>query len=98
MRHPAVSLAAVIGAEEEGLVKPKAYIVLRDDKRALAETEDGKRALAAELKAHVKDQLSKHKYPRWVVFTDDVPKNDRGTVDKKTLKAQEASGESPKGH
>jgi benzoate-CoA ligase family protein len=98
MRHPAVSLAAVIGAEEEGLVKPKAYIVLRDDKRALAETEDGKRALAAELKAHVKDQLSKHKYPRWVVFTDDVPKNDRGKVDKKTLKAQEASGESPKGH
>ena len=98
MRHPAVSLAAVIGAEEEGLVKPKAYIVLRDDKRALAATVEGQRALAAELKEHVKERLSKHKYPRWVVFTDDVPKNDRGKVDKKTLKAREASGESPKGH
>jgi benzoate-CoA ligase family protein len=98
MRHPAVSLAAVIGAEEDGLVKPKAYIVLRDDKRALAATEEGQRALAAELKDHVKERLSKHKYPRWVVFTDDVPKNDRGKVDKKTLKAHEASGESPKGH
>jgi benzoate-CoA ligase family protein len=98
MRHPAVSLAAVIGAEDEGLVKPKAYIVLRDDKRALAATDEGRRALAAELKEHVKERLSKHKYPRWVVFTDDVPKNDRGKVDKKTLKAQEASGEGPKGH
>ena len=98
MCHSAVSLAAVIGAEEEGLVKPKAYIVLRDDKRALTATEEGKRALAAELKEHVKERLSKHKYPRWVVFIDDVPKNDRGKVDKKTLKAQEASGEGPKGH
>ena len=98
MRHPAVSLAAVIGAEDEGLVKPKAYIVLRADQRALCATEEGQRALAAELKEHVKERLSKHKYPRWVVFTDDVPRNDRGKVDKKTLKAQEASGESPKGH
>lgn len=98
MRHPAVSLAAVIGAEDDGLVKPKAYIVLRQDQRSRAATEEGKRALAAELKEHVKERLSKHKYPRWVVFSDDVPKNDRGKVDKKTLKAREAAGESPKGH
>ena len=99
MRHPAVSLAAVVGAEEDdGLVKPKAFIVLRDEHRARAATEAGCGALAAELKEHVKERLSKHKYPRWIVFTDDVPKNDRGKVDKKTLKAQEAAGESPKGH
>ena len=36
-------------------------------------------------------RLSKHKYPRWVVFVDDLPKNDRGKVDKKTLdRAREA--------
>ena len=98
MRHPAVSLAAVIGAEDEGLVKPKAVIVLRDEHKSRAATEEGSRALAAELKEHVKERLSKHKYPRWVVFADDVPKNDRGKVDKKTLKAQEAAGESPRGH
>ncbi len=98
MRHPAVSLAAVIGAEDDGLVKPKAFLVLRDEQKARAATEEGRCALAASLKEHVKTCLSKHKYPRWIVFTDDVPKNDRGKVDKKTLKAQEAAGESPKGY
>ena len=97
MHHPAVSLAAVIGAEEgDGLTKPKAFIVLRDEaRRALAG--DGGAALADELKAWVKERLSKHKYPRWVVFVDDVPKNDRGKVNKKALKEREARGENPKG-
>ena len=52
-----------------------------------------RRALAAELKAHVQARLSKHKYPRWVVFVDDLPKNDRGKVDKKTLIEREKRGE-----
>jgi benzoate-CoA ligase family protein len=95
MSHPAVSLAAVIGAEEEGLVKPKALVVLREGARAPG---DALAALAEELKAHVRERLSKHKYPRWIVFVDDVPKNDRGKVDKKTLKEREARGEIPRGH
>ncbi|WP_437489175.1 benzoate-CoA ligase family protein [Sorangium sp. So ce1014] len=95
--HPAVSLAAVIGAEEAGLVKPKAFIVVRDDARGRVATEAGRAELAAELKAFVKDRLSKHKYPRWVVFVDDVPRNDRGKVDRKALRQREAAGESPAG-
>jgi benzoate-CoA ligase family protein len=105
MHHPAVSLAAVIGAEEEGLVKPKAIVVLREGARAALTTGDtpvppghALAALAEELKGHVKERLSKHKYPRWIVFVDDVPKNDRGKVDKKTLKEREARGELPRGH
>jgi benzoate-CoA ligase family protein len=96
--HPAVTLAAVIGAEEEGLTKPKAFVVARDEARALLATEEGRQALAEELKEHVKARLSKHKYPRWIVFVDDVPKNDRGKVDKKTLRARELAGENPRGH
>ncbi|WP_438028316.1 AMP-binding protein [Sorangium sp. So ce233] len=95
--HPAVSLAAVIGAEEAGLVKPKAFIVVRDDARGRVATEEGRAALAAELKAFVKDQLSKHKYPRWIVFVDDVPRNDRGKVDRKVLRQREAAGDNPAG-
>ena len=38
-------------------------------------------------------RLSKHKYPRWVVFVDDLPKNDRGKVDKKLLIEREKRGE-----
>ena len=85
MRHEAVSLAAVIGVEEEGLVKPKAFIVLRNGVTGDHET------LAAELREHVKERLSKHKYPRWVEFVIDVPKNDRGKVDRRALRAMEAS-------
>ncbi len=98
MHHPAVLLAAVIGSADEGLVKPKAFIVLRDDAKARIASEEGERALAEELKEHVKSKLSKHKYPRWVAFASDVPKNDRGKVDRKELKAREARGENPKGH
>ncbi len=95
MEHPAVSLAAVIGCDEDGLIKVKAFVILREEARSRAEGELD--ALAQELKAHVKDKLSKHKYPRFVVFTDDVPKNDRGKVDKKVLKEREAAGQNPKG-
>jgi benzoate-CoA ligase family protein len=96
--HPAVSQAAVIGAEEGGLIKPKAFVVVRDEALTTIASEEGQIALAAELKEHVKDRLSKHKYPRWVVFVDELPKNDRGKVDKKALKEREARGESPRGH
>ena len=48
-------------------------------------TDAGKAALSDELKAHVQARLSKHKYPRWVEFVDDLPKNDRGKIDKKAL-------------
>ena len=95
--HPAVSLAAVIGAEEDGLVKPKAFVVLRDDARRRAEDDQGAAALAGELKAFVQARLSKHKYPRRVVFAGDLPRNDRGKVDRKTLEEREARGENPRG-
>jgi acyl-coenzyme A synthetase/AMP-(fatty) acid ligase len=75
-RHPAVSMAAVVPAEDAGLTKPKAFVVLRD----------GAQVTEAELQEHCKAHLSKHKYPRWVVFVDDLPKNDRGKVDRKALR------------
>jgi benzoate-CoA ligase family protein len=97
LQHPAVSLAAVIGGDDDGLVKPKAFVVLRDEARARAATDEAVAMLAGELKEHVKTRLSRHKYPRWIVFVDDVPKNDRGKVDKKTLKEREKAGTNPRG-
>jgi acyl-coenzyme A synthetase/AMP-(fatty) acid ligase len=78
----------VIPAEDQGLTKPKAIVELRPD----AEQRDRK-ALATELKLHVQGKLSKHKYPRWVIFVDDLPKNDRGKVDKKLLIERDKRGE-----
>jgi len=85
--HAAVSVAAVIPGDDAGLIKPKAIVVLRPEAR-----DRDLRALADELKAHVQARLSKHKYPRWIVFVDDLPKNDRGKVDKKLLIERDRRG------
>lgn len=95
--HPSVSSSAVIGAEEGGLTKPKAFVVVRDEHRARIARAEGRIELAAELKGHVKERLSKHKYPRWIVFVDDLPKNDRGKIERKRLRALEIAGENPRG-
>jgi benzoate-CoA ligase len=80
LQHEAVLECAVIGAQaDDGLVKPKAFVVLRDDFTA---GED----LAEAMKAFVKSHLALYKYPRWIEFVDSLPKNDRGKIDRKTLK------------
>ena len=84
-----MSVVAVIPADDAGLVKPKALVEVRQAARETIATPDGRAALAAELQDHVRTRLSKHKYPRWVEFVDDLPKNDRGKVDKKRLIEQE---------
>jgi benzoate-CoA ligase family protein len=78
--HETVSQCAVIPGDDGGLTKPKAVVVLRPDAR-----DRDQRKLRDELKARVQSKLTKHKYPRWVVFVDELPKNDRGKVDKKLL-------------
>jgi acyl-coenzyme A synthetase/AMP-(fatty) acid ligase len=69
--------------EEEGLVKTKAFVVPRAGHAPGA-------ALGGELQEYVKNKLARYKYPRVVEFVDDLPKNDRGKVDKKALKARQA--------
>ena len=80
MTHPSVQLAAVIGVEEDGLMKTKAFVVLRTGHEA-SDT------LKTSLQDHAKERMAKHKYPRIIEFVDDVPKNDRGKVDRKALRA-----------
>jgi acyl-coenzyme A synthetase/AMP-(fatty) acid ligase len=84
MRHPAVQAAAVVGILDEGLVKPKAFVVLRSGETRPRDVVEG------ELKDHVRSLLSKHKYPRVIEFVDDLPKNDRGKVDKKALRERQS--------
>lgn len=93
LTHPAVSSCAVIAGDDAGLTKPKAIVVVRPDARERCGDAAGRGALAAELKAHVQEKLSKHKYPRWVVFVDELPKNDRGKVNKQELTRRDKAGE-----
>ncbi len=83
-KHEAVALVAVIGVEEGGLQKTKAFIVLRQGHAPSAE-------LSTALQEFAKERMAKHKYPRVIEFVDDVPKNDRGKVDRKALRAAEAA-------
>ncbi|MCK6446017.1 MAG: benzoate-CoA ligase family protein [Planctomycetes bacterium] len=82
LAHPAIAEVCVLGKEdEERLVKPLACVVL---KPGFA----GNDALAAELKAFVKTKLAPYKYPRWFEWRTSLPKNDRGKVSRKDLKAE----------
>ncbi len=85
MMHDAVSLAAVIGVEHEGLTKAKAFVVLRGDAAHKAAT------IEAELTAYLREKVSKYKVPKLYEVVADLPKNDRGKVDKKALRAGGAS-------
>lgn len=87
LTHEAISLTAVVGVEDKGLVKPMAFVVLKGGKKVVNLSD-----LAAELKQWVKNRLSPHKYPRMIEFVADLPKNDRGKIDRKALVAIAASG------
>jgi benzoate-CoA ligase family protein len=78
--HDAVLEAAVVGhADDEGLVKPRAYVVLKSRERA-------SEALGEELKAFVKGRLAPYKYPRWIVFVDELPKTATGKIQRYRLR------------
>ena len=64
--HEAVLEAAVIGKEDaDGLIKPKAFIVLRNGFKA-------DQVLLDALKLHVKDKAGPWKFPRWIEAADNA--------------------------
>ncbi|TWB96140.1 benzoate-CoA ligase [Bradyrhizobium macuxiense] len=77
--HPAVLEAAVVPeADPEGLLKPKAYVVLR----ASSATDN----LFEALKEHVKQKIGPWKYPRWIEVVDDLPKTATGKIQRFKLR------------
>ena len=71
----------MVGKEdEEGLVKPKAFVV---PSRPLAD----ERAAAEALRLHVKASLAPHKYPRWIEFVTELPKTATGKIQRFKLRA-----------
>jgi benzoate-CoA ligase family protein len=80
LQHAAVREAAVVGfKDKDGLDKPRAFVALHPGKAPSD-------ALAEELKAHVRENLSAFKAPREVVFIDALPRSDRGKVLKTELR------------
>ena len=78
--HEAVLEAAVVAHDDdEGLVKPKAFVVLNEgySSEGLFET----------LKEHVKAHAGPWKYPRWIEFVSDLPKTATGKIQRFKLRA-----------
>ena len=83
IEHPAVLESAVVGKEDkDNLMKPKAYVVLKDS--ALGSSE-----LEAELKAFVKNRIAAYKYPRWIEFVPELPKTATGKIQRFQLRRED---------
>jgi 4-hydroxybenzoate-CoA ligase len=82
--HPSVAEAAVIAAADpEGLLKPKAFIVLKP-----GASTDG---LQDALKEHVKTKIGPWKYPRWIEVVDGLPKTGTGKIQRFKLRSGDAA-------
>jgi benzoate-CoA ligase len=80
--HPDVLEAAVVGwFDEQKLVKPKAFVVLKVPDKA---TDD----LVNALQEHVKQKLAPFKYPRWIEFRIELPKTATGKIQRFKLRAE----------
>jgi 4-hydroxybenzoate-CoA ligase len=78
--HEAVLEAAVIGKQDaDGLVKPKAFIVLRDGFAA-------DERLIETLRGHVKQCAGPWKYPRWIDIRADLPRTATGKLQRYKLR------------
>jgi len=83
--HPAVLESGVIGTtDRDGLIKPRAYVVLKDGNEPSPE-------LAKELQDFVKKTTSPHKYPRLVIFVEELPKTATGKIKRFQLREMAAA-------
>ena len=80
-----LEVAVVAWPDGDGLVKPKAFVVLKAAERA-------SNALAKELQEHVKSKLAPYKYPRWIEFRRELPKTATGKIQRFTLRAEAPGG------
>jgi len=79
--HDAVLEAAVVGrADDNQLIKPKAFVVLREGSSPSEE-------LKGALQQHIKSRLAPYKYPRWIEFVSELPKTATGKIQRYKLRS-----------
>jgi benzoate-CoA ligase len=80
IEHPAVLESAVVGVKDEaGLVKTKAFVVLKD---GVPESPE----LVRELQEFVKGRIAPYKYPRTIECVRDLPKTVTGKIQRYKLR------------
>jgi benzoate-CoA ligase len=82
--HEDVLEAAVVGAPDaDGLIKPKAFVVVKPGTRADND-------LAQALEHHARTVLAPFKCPRWIAFLDELPKTATGKIQRFKLREDSA--------
>jgi benzoate-CoA ligase len=66
--------------DRDGLVKPAAYVVLRDPAAATPD-------LSAELQQFARARMAEYKRPRWLSFVPSLPKTATGKIQRFKLRA-----------
>jgi benzoate-CoA ligase len=82
MTHPDVLEAAVVAwPDQDRLIKPKAFVVLKVPAAASDKT-------AQALQDHCRLKLAPYKYPRWIEFRSELPKTATGKIQRFKLRAE----------
>ena len=78
--HPAVLEIAVVAKEDEnGLTKPKAYIVLISGYAPSKELEK-------DIQDYAKKSIASYKNPHWIEFVKELPKTSTGKIQRYKLR------------
>lgn len=81
MKHDAVVECAVVAQmDQSDLVKPKAYVILKNGYSASEELEK-------ELIQFCRDEMAEYKRPRWIDFVDELPKTATGKIQRFKLRS-----------
>ncbi len=80
MSHPAVLECAVVGAPDaQSLIKPKAFVVLKQGYNADGDLQNA-------LIAYCKEKMAEYKRPRWIEFVNELPKTATGKIQRFKLR------------
>ena len=80
LQHPAVKMAAVVGAPDSQRTEIVVAVVV------LHENQQPGEALKREIQEHVKVRLAAHEYPREIFFVDELPMTTTGKVIRRELR------------
>lgn len=88
IEHAAVAESAVVGVDEGGFTKIKAFVILKPDAAAGD-------ALALELQEHCKSRLQRYQYPHRIEFVAELPKTITGKIQRYKLREAESETKEP---
>jgi len=78
--HPAVLECAVVGhLDASNLIKPKAFVVLKEGRAPDDE-------MKSQLIEHCKEKMADYKRPRWIEFVPELPKTATGKIQRFRLR------------